>query len=78
MREKPTLDELTQTVDRMQARLSSASDPRAAGLVSALAALDRRFVADLADPRDLALARSAALMVARAILEDWGGRDDAG
>jgi len=37
----------------------------------AIRALDRRFIADLPEPRDLALARACALMFVRETLEGW-------
>lgn len=54
---EPTLEELEATVTRMEARW------RTSPLFAAYAALSLRFEVDLADRRDLALAKSAALMM---------------
>jgi hypothetical protein len=57
----PDLAEIAATVARMEARYRTGS---AAGtLMTAYDRLAARFAADLADPRDLALAKSAALMM---------------
>jgi len=45
-------------------------------LLRSFSALDKRFVVDLADPRDLALARASALMMVRAQTEGWAGEAD--
>jgi len=74
----PSLEELEQTVMRMTARYRQSPDPVLRRLIDAIGALDGRFVADLADPRDLALARASALMVARAVVENWSGQTAAG
>jgi len=59
----PTLEEIEATVARMEAKW--AASPHFA----AYRDLRRRFEADLADRRDLALARSAALMLIKALEE---------
>ena len=61
------LAEIEATVARMEASLIAPGGP-AAAYAAAYAAQARRFDADLADPRDRALARSAALMMIKAIV----------
>jgi len=68
---EPTRETLERTVERLTARFQSL--PEAAPLMRALSALEPRFISDLPDQRDLALARAAALMVVRAVIEDWNG-----
>jgi hypothetical protein len=64
MMNKPTLEEIVQTVVRMEQRYArSPAFPAYRKLVS-------RFVADLKDARDLALAKSAALMLVKQLEED--------
>jgi hypothetical protein len=63
--EGPTLAEIEATVGRLEAKLASSENPRTAGLLAACRKLDVRFRADLADPRDLALSRGAALMLVK-------------
>ena len=60
----PTLEEIEATVKRMEARYGGSIH------YAAYIALCRRFEADLPDRRDLALARSAALMMIRQIEGD--------
>ena len=57
----PSLAEIEATVQRMERRY--ANSPHFSDYV----ALCRRFDADLSDPRDRALARSAALMLLKAM-----------
>ena len=57
----PDLTELQATIARMQARFDA--DPRATDLMKRYRDLSIRFEADLADPRDIALSRAAALMM---------------
>jgi hypothetical protein len=57
MATEPTLEELEATIARMEARW------RSSPLFDAYEALCLRFEADLVDRRDLALAKSAALMM---------------
>lgn len=57
----PDLTELQATIARMQARFDA--DPRATDLMKRYRDLRIRFEADLADPRDIALSRAAALMM---------------
>ncbi|WP_421952896.1 hypothetical protein [Pelagibacterium sp.] len=56
----PDLADLEATVARMEARFDT--DPRASSLMASYRNLCIRFEADLADPRDIALSRAAALM----------------
>ncbi|MHB0952890.1 MAG: hypothetical protein ACYC10_13315 [Allorhizobium sp.] len=67
----PSLEELEATVSRMTERYAASDDPRVVELIRAVRTLDRRFMADLSDPRDLALARACALMFVRATIEGW-------
>ena len=53
----PDLAEIAATVARMEARYGGSSH------FPAYRSLCERFAADLSDPRDLALAKSAALML---------------
>lgn len=55
----PSLEEIEATVKRMEARYG------ASGYFEAYRRLCERFEADLSDPRDLALAKSAALMLVK-------------
>ncbi|TFW02979.1 hypothetical protein E4K72_13240 [Oxalobacteraceae bacterium OM1] len=57
----PSLDDIADTVRRMEARLQDA--PQAQSLFEHYTLLNARFAADLADPRDAQLACSAALML---------------
>ena len=57
MATEPTIEELEATIARMEARWRSSS------LFDAYEALCLRFEAALADRRDLAVAKSAALMM---------------
>jgi hypothetical protein len=61
----PTFEEIEATVQRMEAKW--AASPQFA----AYRDLRRRFEADLADPRDLALAKSAALMMVKQLEENF-------
>ncbi|KKB11066.1 hypothetical protein VE25_14905 [Devosia geojensis] len=61
----PTLEEIEATVLRMEAKWVGSAH------FAAYRDLCRRFEADLADPRDLALAKSAALM----LIKELEGRD---
>lgn len=57
----PDLAEIEATVARMEARYRS--ETLAAAPMTAYDRVCARFAADLAEPRDLALAKSAALMM---------------
>lgn len=59
----PNLAEIEATVVRLEARLRRSLHPRTLELLAIYDQLDRQFVADLADARDLALSRGAALML---------------
>jgi hypothetical protein len=63
MSNNPTLDEIVQTVVRLEQRFERSS------AFTSYRNLLLRFEADLTDPRDLALAKSAALMLVKQ-LED--------
>lgn len=64
MPEQPGIKELEATVRRMEARWQGAPQ------FTVYRDLCRRFEADLADPRDLALAKSAALMLVKFLNEE--------
>ena len=65
--ETPSLEQLLATVERMEARASAQNDPSLAELRQLYAELVARFQADLSSPRDVALAKSAALMLLQAL-----------
>ena len=60
----PTLAEIEATVERMERRYAGSIH------LSAYRTLCERFAADLEDPRDLALAKSAALMLVKQLEVD--------
>jgi hypothetical protein len=62
------LEELRETVARMERRLSSIDDESARELMAAYEALRARFAADLGDERDELLSRGGALMLAQEAL----------
>jgi hypothetical protein len=64
----PDLAELHPTIERMEARFDT--DPRAASLMGSYRDLCARFETDLADPRDIAISRAAALMMIKYQLEE--------
>lgn len=66
---RPTLAEIEATIERLEARLQVSSHGSTPTLLSSYRKLDARFRADLDDPRDLALSRSAALMLIKFIDE---------
>lgn len=61
---QPNIEELEATVRRMEARWAGTAQ------FATYRALCARFEADLADPRDLALAKSAALMLIKYLHEE--------
>jgi hypothetical protein len=68
-----SIEELRETVERMEARLAGFDDDLARALLAAYQALAPVFAADLRDERDELLSRAAALMlIQQALLE--GGR----
>lgn len=73
----PSLEELEATVTRMTERYAASDDPRVVEVLRAVRTLDGRFMADLSDPRDLALARACALMFVRATIEGWADEPQA-
>jgi hypothetical protein len=60
----PSTEEIEATVERMEARFGGSIH------FAAYRALCRRFAADLQDRRDLALAKSAALMLIKQLEEE--------
>jgi hypothetical protein len=64
----PDLAELQATIARMEARFDA--EPRAKSLMGPYRDLCARFENDLADPRDIALSRAAALMMIKYQLEE--------
>ncbi len=62
---RPDLDELLETVARMERRLR---DDASAEVLRAYEAVAARFAADLADDRDVLLSRSAALMLVQELV----------
>jgi hypothetical protein len=64
-----SLEELLATVERMEARASAQNDPSLAESRRLYAELAKQFEADLPAPRDVALAKSAALMVLQALAQ---------
>ena len=64
----PELSEIAATVSRMEARYGTT--PEANRLMTAYRRISKQFTADLSDPRDLALAKSAALMMVAALVAD--------
>lgn len=61
----PDITEIEATVGRMETRWGGSAH------FAAYRALAERFAADLSDPRDPVSAKSAALMMIRAIEEGW-------
>ncbi len=59
--ERVPIEEIVATVERMEARLGK--DPLAQQLMSHYFELKPRFLADLRDPRDVALANASALVL---------------
>jgi hypothetical protein len=63
----PDYDEVAATVARMEARFAAMDEAR--DLMEAYSRTVRRFESDLANPRDLALSKGAALMLIKALVE---------
>ena len=63
----PDYDEVAATVARMEARFAAMDEAR--DLMEAYTRTVRRFESDLANPRDLALSKGAALMLIKSIIE---------
>ena len=63
----PTLEDLEATVKWLEVRLSTSPKREIQALIARYRQLDSRFRADLADPRDLALSRGAALMLIKTL-----------
>ena len=68
MPEAPDIAEILATVERIEARYSASPAAEANRLMAAYRELCKRFAADLASPRDVALSRAAALMLIRELL----------
>ncbi|POZ60724.1 hypothetical protein [Chromobacterium alticapitis] len=68
---KPTItrQELAETVARMEARLGGDENTEVQALLAHYRQLLPRFNQDLADPRDAALAASAALMLVQSVAQ---------
>jgi CHASE3 domain sensor protein len=67
---KPALDDIEDTVLRMEQRFRGSKITEAQSLMQAYDDLNRRFEADLSDRRDLALSRGGALMLIKVLVED--------
>jgi hypothetical protein len=63
------LQELRETVDRMERRLSESRDPHVQRLLRAYESLVPRFERDLMDERDVLISRGAALMLVQAVAD---------
>jgi hypothetical protein len=63
------LQELRETVDRMERRLSESRDPQVQRLLRAYESLMPRFERDLMDERDVLISRGAALMLVQAVAD---------
>ena len=72
MADKPEIAEIEATVVRLEARLRQSERPQTLELLAIYDQLDRQLVADLADRRDLALSRGAALMLIKLFDADDG------
>jgi hypothetical protein len=66
----PDYDEVAATVAKMEAQFAALNEAR--DLMEAYGRTVRRFESDLADPRDLALSKGAALMPIKALIEQNG------
>ena len=64
----PDLAEIAATVERMEARYAASPSAEANRLMAAYRRVCQRFADDLADPRDVALSKGAALMLIREML----------
>jgi hypothetical protein len=71
---RPSLDEIEATVSRLEERLAASRRPDVLALLASYRELDRRFRADLADRRDLALSRGAVLMLLKHLDEQSGAK----
>jgi hypothetical protein len=65
----PHLAEINATVIRMEERLGNDKRSNIVSLMHVYRAICTRFQSDLSDPRDLALARSAALMLIQQVAQ---------
>ncbi|MGY8626451.1 hypothetical protein [Chromobacterium violaceum] len=64
-----TFEELSAVIARMEARLDAHGDEEVGALLAHYRQLLPRFNQDLADPRDAALAASAALMLIQSVAQ---------
>jgi hypothetical protein len=64
------VEELRQTVSRMEEEFEGLQDRLTVELLSAYTRLKPRFAADLADERDELLSRGAALMLVQEVIGD--------
>jgi hypothetical protein len=64
------LSEIERYRQRAESKLSESASPLARRLLLAYRALEPRFRADLAEPRDVALSCAGALMLAQALLRE--------
>jgi hypothetical protein len=64
----PSLDEINATIARMAARFDAMQTDDARRVMTAYHRLSDQFGAGLADPRDVALSRGAALMMVQELL----------
>jgi hypothetical protein len=67
-----SIEELRETVERMEARLAGFDDDLARALLAAYRALAPVFAADLRDEHDELLSRAAALMLVQQVLLERG------
>jgi hypothetical protein len=74
MKPQPSLEELDILVSRLHARLAARNTVLARWFKETMAVMEARFAAKLEDPRDLAGARSAALVFVKAALHQWATR----
>lgn len=69
MPQVPDLEELEETVRRMEARYVAYDDAVTPRLMGVYRELHSRFSNDLSDPRDRALSRGAVLMMIRYLVD---------
>jgi hypothetical protein len=67
-----SVEELRETVERMEARLAGFDDDLARAMLAAYRTLAPVFAADLRDERDVLLSRAAALMLVQQVLLERG------
>jgi hypothetical protein len=74
----PTRDEIDGTVARMEARLDALPAGNIKALMESYRRVCVRFANELADARDIALCRSAALMLVQELARPHPGRPQGG